>query len=136
MARSDRKNRAIAGGEAAARAQRGVVVDSQVLETDRTASRAGALIFSTALFVALFCVVLVDEVEVFCCVELLPPLPAPDFPDAPLPFPAEVPAGFLKFGFPPLDFAPEPLPELPPAELPALFPAALTTLLAIERTTV
>lgn len=58
MARSDRKNRAIAGGEAAARAQRGVVVDSQVLETDRTASRAGALIFSTALFVALFCVVL------------------------------------------------------------------------------
>lgn len=58
MARSDRKNRAIAGGEAAARAQRGVVVDSQVLETDRTASRAGALIFSTALFVVLFCVVL------------------------------------------------------------------------------
>ncbi|MCU7584145.1 slipin family protein [Adlercreutzia muris] len=36
---------------------RGVVVDSQVLETDRTASRAGALIFSTVLFVALFAAV-------------------------------------------------------------------------------
>lgn len=32
-------------------------MDSQVLETDRTASRAGALIFSTVLFVALFAAV-------------------------------------------------------------------------------
>ena len=41
----------------AARGQRGVVVDSQVIETDRTASRAGALIFSTALFVVAFALV-------------------------------------------------------------------------------
>ncbi len=44
-----------AGASAAeARARRGVVVDSQVIETDRTASRAGALIFSAALFVVAF----------------------------------------------------------------------------------
>lgn len=42
---------------AAARGQRGVVADSPVIETDRTASRAGALIFSTALFVVAFALV-------------------------------------------------------------------------------
>ncbi|MCI8367880.1 MAG: slipin family protein [Eggerthellaceae bacterium] len=61
MARISRKDQAVAAAAAAAmsggRANRGVVVDSQVLETDRTASRAGALIFSTALFVVLFCLV-------------------------------------------------------------------------------
>lgn len=41
----------------AARGQRGVVADSPVIETDRTASRAGALIFSTALFVVAFALV-------------------------------------------------------------------------------
>ena len=58
MARISRKDQAVAAAAAAAmsggRANRGVVVDSQVLETDRTASRAGALIFTTALFVILF----------------------------------------------------------------------------------
>lgn len=39
---------------AMARRSRGVVVDSPVIETDRTASRAGALIFSTALFAVVF----------------------------------------------------------------------------------
>ena len=42
---------------ASERRHRGVIVDSQVIETDRTASRAGALIFSTALFVVLFAAV-------------------------------------------------------------------------------
>lgn len=36
---------------------RGVVLDSPVIQTDRTASRAGAIIFSTAIFAILFAVV-------------------------------------------------------------------------------
>lgn len=61
MARSDEKNRAVAtvgAGEKTNHWGRGVVVDSQVIETDRTASRAGALIFSTVLFIVLFCIVI------------------------------------------------------------------------------
>ena len=59
MARGIRNNHGVAAAATPAAAPagrwgRGVVVDSQVLETDRTASRAGALIFSTALFVVLF----------------------------------------------------------------------------------
>lgn len=62
MAIGNRNNRGGAqpvsvGSAGTTRWGRGVVVDSQVLETDRTASRAGALIFSTALFVVLFAVV-------------------------------------------------------------------------------
>ena len=59
MARGIRNNHGVAAAATPAAAPagrwgRGVVVDSQVLETDRIASRAGALIFSTALFVVLF----------------------------------------------------------------------------------
>lgn len=57
------------------------------------------------------------------------PLPVPEPPELP------TPAGPLKFGFPPLAFAPAPLPELPCAP-PAFLPADFTTLLAMERTTV
>ncbi len=54
MARGGRGSEDVLRERAALQGRRGIIVDSQVIETDRTASRAGALIFSTALLAVTF----------------------------------------------------------------------------------
>ncbi|HIY82925.1 MAG TPA: slipin family protein [Candidatus Rubneribacter avistercoris] len=60
MARADRRGKRAGGEEelAAKRSRHGVVAETQVLETDQVASKAGALVFSIALFAAAFGLVL------------------------------------------------------------------------------
>ena len=60
MARADRRGKRAGGEEelAAKRSRHGVVAETQVLETDQMASKAGALVFSVALFAVAFGLVL------------------------------------------------------------------------------